>query len=150
MIKVSAVKPQHHRVRAPARLFNAQEDFMATFHASQLDSDCVAVLRFQAPMAACRAHPARGKVLAAIHVTPEVLAGGPLGRVREGDMILLDGDNGILEAQVEAEEWARRTSPSADLSANGVGMGRELFAMFHNAIRARPKRAPRLSICRRR
>jgi phosphogluconate dehydratase len=163
VIKVSAVKPQHRKVHAPARIFDTQEAFMAAFHAGLLDSDFVAILRFQGPRANGmpelhaltpalgilqdqgrhvalvtdgRMSGASGKVPAAIHITPEVLAGGPLGLVREGDMILLDADNGILEAQVAAEEWAARMAPSADLSANGVGMGRELFAMFRNAISA--------------
>jgi phosphogluconate dehydratase len=77
---------------------------------------------------------ASGKVPAAIHITPEVLAGGPLGLVRDGDMILLDADSGILQAQVSAEQWMQRTTEAIDLSAKQVGMGRELFALFRNAV----------------
>jgi phosphogluconate dehydratase len=73
-------------------------------------------------------------VPAAIHVTPEVLAGGPFGLVRDGDMILLDAEAGILEAQVPAAQWAQRKAETTDLSANQTGMGRELFALFRNAV----------------
>lgn len=79
---------------------------------------------------------ASGKVPAAIHVSPEVLAGGPLGRVRDGDMIRLDAEAGTLQALVDDAEWAARSSLPADLSANEVGMGRELFAMFRASVSA--------------
>jgi phosphogluconate dehydratase len=166
VIKVSAVKPQHRKVHAPARIFDTQEAFMTAFHAGKLDGDFVAILRYQGPRANGmpelhaltpalgilqdqgrhvalvtdgRMSGASGKVPAAIHVTPEVLAGGKLGLVRDGDMILLDADSGVLEAQVPAAQWAQReleAAQAADLSANGVGMGRELFAMFRNAVSA--------------
>jgi phosphogluconate dehydratase len=77
---------------------------------------------------------ASGKVPAAIHVSPEVLAGGPLGRVRDGDMILVDAEKGMLQALVPDAEWRTRTNEAADLSANHVGMGRELFAMFRATV----------------
>ena len=161
VIKVSAVKPQHRKVLAPALVFNSQQAFMAAFKAGELDRDFVAVLSHQGPRANGmpelhaltpalgilqdkgrhvalvtdgRMSGASGKVPAAIHVTPEVLAGGPFGLVRDGDMILLDAEAGILEAQVPAAEWAARKVEAADLSANQTGMGRELFALFRNAV----------------
>ncbi len=73
---------------------------------------------------------------AAIHVSPEVLAGGPLGKVRDGDMIRLDAETGSLEALVDAAEWNRRGMQPADLSSSQVGMGRELFAMFRHSVSA--------------
>ncbi len=79
---------------------------------------------------------ASGKVPAAIHVSPEVLAGGPLGRVRNGDMIRLDAPAGVLQALVPSAEWDARSVEQIDLSANQVGMGRELFAMFRAAVGA--------------
>jgi len=161
VIKVSAVKPEHRKVHAPALVFDTQEAFMAAFKAGQLDRDFVAVLRHQGPRANGmpelhaltpalgilqdkgrhvalvtdgRMSGASGKVPAAIHVTPEVLAGGKLGLVRDGDMILLDAENGLLEAQVPAAQWAQRSAAAIDLSANLTGMGRELFALFRNAV----------------
>ncbi len=79
---------------------------------------------------------ASGKVPAAIHVTPEVLAGGPLGFVRTGDMIRLDAEAGILEALVSETEWAARTSDTANLAGNQTGMGRELFGVFRANVSA--------------
>jgi dihydroxyacid dehydratase/phosphogluconate dehydratase len=78
---------------------------------------------------------ASGKVPAAIHITPEALAGrGPLGKVRDGDIIRLDALEGTLDALVPAEEWARRQPATADLSGSHIGMGRELFAVFRSTV----------------
>lgn len=163
VMKVSAVKPQHRSVEAPAIVFDSQQAFMHAYKAGELDRDFVAVLRFQGPRANGmpelhaltpalanlqdagrhvalvtdgRMSGASGKVPAAIHVSPEVLVGGPLGRVRNGDMIRIDAENGVLEALVQAEQWAARPQASADLSANHIGMGRELFGMFRAAVSA--------------
>ena len=163
VIKISAVKQQHWVVEAPAVVFHSQDEFMKAFRAGELDRDFIAVLSHQGPRANGmpelhaltpalgilqdagrhvalvtdgRMSGASGKVPAAIHVTPEVLAGGPLGLVRTGDMIRLDAEKGILEALVPAAEWAQRQPLAIDLSANQVGMGRELFAMFRNTVSA--------------
>jgi len=163
VIKVSAVKHEHRAVQAPAIVFHSQEAFMKAFKAGELDKDFVAVLTFQGPRANGmpelhaltpalgilqdkgrhvalvtdgRMSGASGKVPAAIHVTPEVLAGGPLGFVRTGDMIRLDAEAGILEALVSEAEWAKRTTESADLSGNQTGMGRELFSVFRANVSA--------------
>jgi phosphogluconate dehydratase len=80
---------------------------------------------------------ASGKVPAAIHVTPECLAGGALARVRNGDTILLDAQAGLLQAEVPDDEWAARQPELTDLSGYHHGMGRELFAAFRtNALGA--------------
>jgi phosphogluconate dehydratase len=161
VMKVSAVKPEHRVVEAPALTFNSQEEFMHAYSAGKLDRDFVAVLRFQGPRANGmpelhaltpalanlqdagrhvalvtdgRMSGASGKVPAAIHVSPEILAGGPLGLVRDGDIIRLDAGAGTLEALVPAAVWAARTLASTDLTPNHIGMGRELFAMFRGAI----------------
>jgi len=163
VIKVSAVKPEHRVVQAPAIVFHSQEAFMQAFKAGQLDQDFIAVLSFQGPRANGmpelhsltpalgilqdkgrhvalvtdgRMSGASGKVPAAIHVTPEVLAGGPLGRVRTGDMLRLDAEAGILEALVAESEWSARSVETANLAANQVGMGRELFSVFRASVSA--------------
>ena len=163
VIKVSAVKPEHRVVQAPAVVFDSQEAFLQAFKAGELDRDFVAVVRFQGPRANGmpelhaltpalgslqdagrkvalvtdgRMSGASGKVPAAIHVTPEVLANGPLGRVRDGDMILVDGETGALRALVDDEQWQARQAPSVNLASYHVGMGRELFAMFRNTVSA--------------
>jgi phosphogluconate dehydratase len=157
VIKVSAVKPEHHVVEAPAVIFHSQDNFMAAFHAGDLDRDMVAVIRFQGPKANGmpelhkltpllgvlqdrgrkvalltdgRMSGASGKVPAAIHVTPEAADGGPIARLRDSDVIRLDASAGRLEALVDAGEWAAREPAIADLSENAFGMGREMFAMF--------------------
>ncbi|NGZ84305.1 phosphogluconate dehydratase [Duganella aceris] len=161
VMKVSAVKPEHQTVEAPALVFNSQEDFMDAYKAGKLDRDFVAVLRFQGPRANGmpelhaltpalanlqdagrhvalvtdgRMSGASGKVPAAIHVSPEILAGGPLGLVRDGDIIRVCARSGTLEALVESSVWHSRSLATADLSPNSVGMGRELFAMFRNSV----------------
>ena len=163
VVKVSAVKPQHRIVEAPAIVFDSQEAFMLAYKAGQLDRDFVAVVRFQGPRANGmpelhaltpalanlqdagrrvalvtdgRMSGASGKVPAAIHVSPEVLGGGPLGRVRNGDLIRLDAETGELQALVPVAEWEARSNATADLAANHVGMGRELFAMFRKVVSA--------------
>ena len=155
VIKTSAVKEENRVVKAPAMVFDGQDEFLEAFKAGQLEKDLVAVIRFQGPKANGmpelhkltpslgvlqdkgykvalvtdgRMSGASGKVPAAIHVTPEVSQKGPLGKVRNGDMILLDGVNGVLEAQVDDSEWGSRPHAESDLSANNFGMGRELFA----------------------
>jgi phosphogluconate dehydratase len=161
VMKVSAVKPEHQSVEAPALTFDSQEEFMAAYKAGTLDRDFVAVLRFQGPRANGmpelhaltpalanlqdagrkvalvtdgRMSGASGKVPAAIHVSPEILAGGPLGLVRDGDIIRLDAASGTLEALVATDVWHARSLAQADLSPNTIGMGRELFSMFRNSV----------------
>jgi len=164
VIKTSAVKPEHRVVRAPAIVFDSQEAVMAAFDGGQLQCDFVAIVRYQGPRANGmpelhkltpllgvlqdqgfhvalvtdgRMSGASGKVPAAIHVTPECLAGGPLARVRSGDVILLDGDKGLLQAQVDDAQWRARQPELADLNGYHHGMGRELFAAFRaNALGA--------------
>ncbi|MDE2093475.1 MAG: phosphogluconate dehydratase [Burkholderiales bacterium] len=167
VIKVSAVPADRHIVEAPARLFDTQEQLLAAFNAGELERDFIAVLRFQGP-AACgmpelhkltpplsvlqgrgfkvalvtdgRMSGASGKVPAAIHVSPEVMKGGPLGKLRDGDIVRLDAVAGTLDALVDAAVWAARdAAPLTDAQAqvNGHGLGRELFAgMRRNVLSA--------------
>jgi phosphogluconate dehydratase len=154
VIKSSAVKPEHRAVEAPAIVFESQEAFLAAFKAGQLDRDFVAVVRFQGPRANGmpelhsltpslsvlqdrgrhvalvtdgRMSGASGKVPAAIHLTPEAADGGPIARLKTGDVIRLDAERGTLEVMVEPAELASR-SPAADPRAGEIGYGRELFA----------------------
>jgi len=164
IIKTSAVKAGHRVVRAPAIVFDNQEAVMAAFDRGELQRDFVAVVRYQGPRANGmpelhkltpllgvlqdqgfhvalvtdgRMSGASGKVPAAIHVTPECLAGGALARVRNGDTIVLDAQAGLLQAEVPDVEWDARQPEVADLSGHHHGMGRELFAAFRaNALGA--------------
>ena len=159
VIKVSAVAADKHVIEAPARVFHSQEAVKAAFKAGEFTTDTVVVVRFQGPKANGmpelhsltptlavlqdrglrvalvtdgRMSGASGKVPAAIHVSPEAADGGPLARVRDGDIIRLDADMGTLE--VLADDFADRTPVAPDLSANGFGLGRELFAAFRQNV----------------
>ncbi len=164
VIKISAVKPEHQVIEAPAMIFHSQDELRAAFDAGRLNRDFVAVIRFQGPRANgmpelhkltptlgllqdCghkvalltdgRMSGASGKVPAAIHVTPEAAHGGPIAKLREGDVIRLDAPRGRLVVQVDAGEFAARPAATADLEGNEHGIGRELFRMFRaNAISA--------------
>jgi phosphogluconate dehydratase len=167
VIKTSAVPDDRHVIEAPARVFDSQEDLHKAFKAGELERDVVCVVRWQGPHANGmpelhkltpplavlqgkghrvalvtdgRMSGASGKVPAAIHVTPEAAAGGPLAKVRDGDVIRLDATQGTLQALVPDDEWAAReaTAMPPDLrEANRHGVGRELFAAFRrNALSA--------------
>ncbi len=167
VIKVSAVPEDRHVIEAPARVFDSQEALLAAFKAGELERDLVCVVRWQGPKANGmpelhkltpplavlqgkgfrvalvtdgRMSGASGKVPAAIHVSPEAAAGGPLARLRDGDIVRLDAVAGHLQALVDEQEWNRRepaTLPPQLAEANGWGMGRELFAgMRRNALAA--------------
>ncbi len=156
ILKTSALAEEHLVVEAPARVFNDEAEVQAAFCAGDLNRDIVAVVRFQGPRANGmpelhsltpelgalqgkgyqvalvtdgRMSGASGKVPAAIHMTPECLGGGPIGKVRDGDRIRLDAHTGELEALVDPAEWEQRTIPTFD-SVRQHGMGRELFAVF--------------------
>ncbi|MDF0749192.1 phosphogluconate dehydratase [Marinobacter sp. 71-i] len=160
VIKVSAVAEEHRVVKAPAVVFNDQNELKAAFEGGDLDRDCVVVVRFQGPKANGmpelhkltpylgvlqdrgfkvalvtdgRMSGASGKVPAAIHVYPEAANGGPLCRVRNGDVINLDAVSGKLEIEVSAEEFAGRDAEKADLSSYHHGLGRELFGWMRKA-----------------
>jgi phosphogluconate dehydratase len=157
IIKVSSVGSHHRVIEAPARVFDSQEAVLESFQRGELARDVVVVVRFQGPRANGmpelhgltpalaslqskghrvalvtdgRMSGASGTVPAAIHLTPEVASGGPLGKVRDGDLIRLDSVNGTLEALVPEESWGRRAIATADLTANAFGIGRELFRTF--------------------
>jgi phosphogluconate dehydratase len=161
VIKVSAVKPQHRVVRAPAVVVHDQQELLAKFQAGELDKDLIAVVRYQGPRANGmpelhkltpplavlqdkgfkvalvtdgRMSGASGKVPAAIHVTPEALADGPIARVRDGDMITLDAERGVLQLEVDEATLAARSAPTPDLDAHHHGSGRELFGLFRAQV----------------
>ncbi|MFM7026016.1 MAG: phosphogluconate dehydratase [Limnohabitans sp.] len=167
VIKISAVPEALHVVEAPARVFNSQDELQQAFKAGELDRDVVCIVRWQGPQANGmpelhkltpplavlqgkgykvalvtdgRMSGASGKVPAAIHVSPEAAAGGPLAKVQDGDLIRLDGVAGTLQVLVSEAEWSARPlaqMPAQQRAANGVGMGRELFAnMRRNALKA--------------
>jgi phosphogluconate dehydratase len=159
VIKVSAVAPERHVIEAPARIFHTQDAVKAAFKAGEFTTDTVVVVRFQGPQANGmpelhsltptlsvlqerglkvalvtdgRMSGASGKVPAAIHVSPEAACGGPLARLRDGDIIRLDADAGTLTVTVPGFE--DRAPVTADLTGNGFGIGRELFEVFRRNV----------------
>ena len=167
VIKTSSIPDDRHIIEAPARVFDSQEALHAAFNAGELDRDVVCVVRWQGPQANGmpelhkltpplsvlqgkgfrvalvtdgRMSGASGKVPAAIHVSPEAADGGPLAKVRDGDVIRLDAVTGDLTVQVPDEQWAGRSAAvmsDALRQANALGVGRELFTgMRRSALSA--------------
>ena len=157
--KVSAVEPDLRVIKAPVRIFHDQEAIKTAFNNNEFKEDTIFVVRFQGPRANGmpelhsltpvlsalqdrglkvalvtdgRMSGASGKVPSAIHVTPEAANGGPISKLRDGDIVLLDADNGILEVQIE--NFGSRPSVSIDLSDNQYGLGRELFNIFREHV----------------
>jgi len=155
VMKVSAVAPERHVIEAPAAIFHDQNDVKTAFRNKELDRDVVVVVRFQGPKAngmpelhaltpilavlQDRGHKvalvtdgrmsgASGKVPSAIHVAPEALDGGLIGKLQDGDLIRVDAVDGMLEVLTEGVEARAPRTP--DLSANSHGVGRELFEIF--------------------
>ncbi|PZP30356.1 MAG: phosphogluconate dehydratase [Roseateles depolymerans] len=167
VIKVSAVPEDRHSVEAPCRVFTTQEAMLNAFKAGELERDVVVVVRFQGPHANGmpelhkltpplavlqgkgykvalvtdgRMSGASGKVPAAIHVSPEALAGGPLAKLRDGDVVRVCALSGSLTALVDDTEWAARQVAHldpAEAEVNAHGLGRDLFAgMRRNVLSA--------------
>ncbi len=156
VIKVSAVAPPHRIVTAPARVFDTQSDFLESFQAGDLVGDLVAVVRYQGPRANGmpelhklipalgvlqdrgqrvalvtdgRMSGASGKIPAAIHLTPEAAVGGPLARVRDGDLLTVNAVLGTLVLGVPDQEFlARPPTGRPPTTEEWVGTGRDLFA----------------------
>ena len=155
LFKLSALKPEHRRIEAPAVVVDNPQALNTLHAAGALPRDFVAVVRFQGPRANGmpemhsltpllgmlqnqgrrvalvtdgRLSGASGKIPAAIHVTPEAARGGPLAKLRDGDIIRIDGDAGALQALVAAGEWEARAA-AADSTPPATDMGRNLFAL---------------------
>jgi phosphogluconate dehydratase len=160
VIKVSAVAPDRQVVEAPARVFESQDAVKAAFRAGEFTSDAIVVVRHQGPSANGmpelhsltptlsvlqerglrvalvtdgRMSGASGKVPAAIHVSPEAAAGGPLALLRDGDRLRLDARAGRLDCLTDL---SGRSPAPVDLSSNEDGLGRDLFAVFRRTVGA--------------
>ena len=170
LIKLSAIRPEYRSITAPAVVVDNPQALNKLHAAGALPQDFVAVVRFQGPRANGmpemhsltpllgmlqnqgrrvalvtdgRLSGASGKIPAAIHVTPEATRGGPLAKLREGDLIHLDGEAGVLEARVDPLDWATR-APATDTAPPAWDLGRNLFAF--NRMVATPADEGALSI----
>ncbi|EPR15902.1 phosphogluconate dehydratase [Sphingobium indicum IP26] len=157
VMKVSAVDRERWTIEAPAAVFHDQDDVLRAFKAGELERDVVVVVRFQGPRANGmpelhkltpalgvlqdrgfrvalvtdgRMSGASGKVPAAIHLSPEALGGGPIGRLRDGDVVRVCAETGEIAALVDAAEWEARDVPAAPPAPYDTG--RELFALFRH------------------
>ena len=161
VMKISAVPADNQIIEAPAVVFESQHDVVPAFEAGKLDRDCVVVVRFQGPQANGmpelhklmpplgvlmdrgfkvalvtdgRLSGASGKVPSAIHVTPEAYTGGMLAKVRDGDIIRVNGRTGELVLRVDDIELEKRVAYQPDLSAEHIGCGRELFSALRSQL----------------
>ncbi|WP_417552622.1 phosphogluconate dehydratase [Marinomonas fungiae] len=161
VIKVSAVKEENRIIEAPAAVFHDQNDLVEAIRSGELKRDCVAVVRYQGPKAIGmpelhkltpylgnlqdqgykvalvtdgRMSGASGKVPAAIHLTPEALAGGVIGKIQNGDLVRLDAVAGTLSLLIDEVELAQREQAQCDLRRSHQGMGRELFASYRMLV----------------
>ena len=161
VMKTSAVPVENQVIEAPAVVFESQHDVLPAFEAGLLDKDCVVVVRHQGPKANGmpelhklmpplgvlldrrfkialvtdgRLSGASGKVPSAIHVTPEAYDGGLLAKVRDGDLIRVNGQTGELTLLVDEAELAARQPHIPDLSASRVGTGREMFGALREKL----------------
>ena len=161
IVKVSAVSAGHYRISAPAKVFASQAAFTDAFNDGELEQDFVAVLPCQGPCANGmpelhkltpylgvlqnrgfqvalltdgRMSGASGKVLAAIQVTPEALHGGTIGKIKDGDIVTIDAEDGLLSVEGNGDDPATRPPRTFDVDANHTGMGRELFAAFRAQV----------------
>ena len=155
VMKTSAVDEDRWTIEAPCRIFEQQDAVRTAFEAGELDRDVVVVVRHQGPKANGmpelhkltpplgvlqdrgfrvalltdgRMSGASGKVPAAIHLSPEALGGGPIGKLRDGDIVRLCAREGVVEARVDASEWNAREQAPAQLG--NLGLGRELFGLM--------------------
>ena len=161
VIKTSSLRPGCEIVKAPAVVFEDQNDLDAAFQSGELDKDFVAVVRFQGPKARGmpelhkltpplgvlqdkgfkvalltdgRMSGASGKVPAAIHLCPEALDGGLIAKIQTGDMILLNGETGELTLLVSEEELAQRDNAQFEVNGHHQGLGRELFGFMRKSL----------------
>jgi phosphogluconate dehydratase len=157
VMKVSAVDPAHHQIEAPARVFTSQEEVITAFKEGELTHDVVVVVINQGPRANGmpelhkltpilgllqergfkvalvtdgRMSGASGKVPAAIQISPEAVCGGPIARIRNGDIIRLDANTGSLDIELDHQEFNKREASPGPGDQNEFGMGRELFGLF--------------------
>ena len=141
-------------------MFHSQQAFTDAFNDGKLECDFVAVLSHQgasangmpelhkltpylavlqnrgfkvALLTDGRMSGASGKVLAAIHVSPEAICGGTIGKIRDGDLIEIDAVAGKLSVSSDDDPTARTAEP-VDVSVGHTGMGRELFAVFRKQV----------------
>lgn len=137
VVKRSAVAPEMQVHTGPARVFDSEEDAIASIYEGKIVPGDVVVIRYEGPRGgpgmremlnptSALAGMGLDKTVALItdgrfsgasrgasigHVSPEAASGGPIGLVREGDRIAIDIPNASVTLLVdEAELSARKAS----------------------------------------
>jgi len=161
VIKTSSLREGSFVIKAPAVVFEDQHELQSAFDAGELEKDFIAVVRFQGPKARGmpelhkltpllgvlqdkgfkvalvtdgRMSGASGKVPAAIHLCPEALDGGLIAKIKNGDMINLDGETGELNLLVDSQELAKREISQFKVNGHHQGMGREIFGFMRRNL----------------
>ncbi|HEX4855333.1 MAG TPA: phosphogluconate dehydratase [Limnobacter sp.] len=154
--KVSAVKKEHRFVEAPCRVFSDQQQVIEAFNQGEFTEAVVVVVTHQGPRANGmpelhrltpilgilqdrglpvalvtdgRMSGASGKVLSAIHVCPEAMADGPISKLRDGDLVRVDANEGVLSTSAD---FSQRDSLPAP--AQAVSHGRGYFQVWRNTV----------------
>ena len=154
VIKISAVDFENQKIKAPAMVFNNQTDVKKAYEKGLLNKDVVVVVRFQGPKANGmpelhaltpilsniqdlgfkvalltdgRMSGASGKVPAAIHVIPEALDNGIIGKILDGDIIDIDATSGRIEVN---ETVAKRDIKVPSKNNQNNTFGRNLFSLL--------------------
>lgn len=161
IVKTSAIAAEKQSLTAPARVFESLEQFQAAFKANSIRENTIIVVRNQGPMANGmpelhslmpamgvlesrglrvalltdgRLSGASGKVLSALHVTPEAKEGGPISKLRDGDVITIDSATGRLDVAVDPREMASRMPAIPNNLDAEEGLGREMFSGFRASV----------------
>ena len=159
VVKISAVAEQYRSLTAPCRIFDCQNELHKAFTDGTLNEDRVIVVRCQGPRANGmpelhklvpplavvqergyrvalltdgRMSGASGKVLAAIHTSPETICGGVIGKLRDGDIVTIDATQNILHVELSEEQIAAR--PSLHSDTEGLTLGRKIFSSLRKNL----------------
>ena len=161
VIKISAVNIDQQKIKAPAMVFDNQIDVKEAYDKGLLNRDVVIVVRFQGPKANGmpelhaltpilsniqdlgfkvalltdgRMSGASGKVPAAIHITPEAMDNGVIGKIKDGDEIEIDAISGHINLN---ENYADRALKFPNDRNDQSSFGRNLFSLLRqNATNA--------------
>lgn len=157
IVKVSAVTEAQQTIKAPAKVFASQKELLDAFDQGLLQQDFVAVLPNQGPSANGmpelhkltpvlsvlqkqgfkvalltdgRMSGASGSVLAAIHVVPEAVKGGMIGKIIDDDLISIDAQTGIFEVEI-ADDVSKNRNQNTNSPENYM---RHYFGAFSNNV----------------
>ena len=154
VIKISAVSIDQQKIKAPAMVFDNQNEVKEAYDKGLLNRDVIIVVRFQGPKANGmpelhaltpilsniqdlgfkvglltdgRMSGASGKVPAAIHITPEAMDKGVIGQIENGDEIEIDAISGSINLN---ENFSNRKLALPNDQNDQKNFGRNLFSLL--------------------